>query len=226
MTQAAPGSVGILGGTGPAGRGLGARLAAAGMPVVLGSRTSQRAEEAAGAVLGSPGGKGLPLRGGANEEAAAADLVVVATPFEGAVATVGQLAEVLTGKVVVSMVNAITRVGREFQALVPVRGSVAATLQAELPGARLAAAFHHLPAGELAALERPLDADVLVCADDGATAARVVELVELVPGLRGVRAGTLASANAVEALTAVLLNVNRRYRAHVALRLSGLGGQG
>lgn len=220
-SMGAPRSVGILGGSGPAGRGLGLRLAAAGWEVVLGSRARERADEAAANALA---GAALPLRGGTNEEAAAQAVVVVATPFDGAAATVRALREPLEGKVVVSMVNAITRVAGEFQALVPVRGSVAATLQGVLPASRVSAAFHHLPAGALGALDERLDADVLVCADDDEAGDATVAMVDSIDGLRGVRAGTLASATAVEAITPVLLNVNVRYKAHVAVRLAGLGG--
>ncbi len=216
--MALPGSVGILGGTGPAGRGLALRLAAAGIAVVIGSRDEGRAQEVA-AQLAGPG----PLSGAANRVAASADAVVVATPWEAAAQTAGELADVLAGKLVISMVNALVRVGREFQAVVPVRGSMAATLQAVLARSRVTAAFHHLPAGDLADLARPLDADVLVCADDPAAGEETVALVEAIAGLRGVLCGSLASANAVEALTAVLLNVNRRYKAHSAIRLTGLG---
>src|SRR5579875_1405016 len=122
-------TVGILGGTGPAGRALGTRLAASGTPVVLGSRTEARGAEIAREVRAAWPGRALALSGGSNAAAAAADLVVVATPWEGAASTVIELAEALAGKVVVSMVNALARFGREFHALVPVRGSVAATLQ-------------------------------------------------------------------------------------------------
>lgn len=219
-------AVGILGGSGAAGRGLGLRLAAAGWEVVLGSRAVERAEEAAQLALEGAGGSSLALRGGANEEAADQEVVVVATPFDGAAATVRTLRRSLEGKLVVSMVNAITRVAGEFQALLPVRGSVAATLQGVLPASRVSAAFHHLPAGRLADLGERLDADVLVCADDAGAAEATVAMVEAIPGLRGVRAGSLASATAVEALTPVLLNVNIRYKTHVAVRLAGLGGEG
>jgi NADPH-dependent F420 reductase len=214
------GAVGILGGSGPAGRGLGLRLAASGWEVVLGSRARERAEEAA-ASAGQAAG--VTLRGATNEEAARLPYVVVATPFDGAPATVRALKEHLEGKVVISMVNAMTRVAGEFQALLPVRGSVAASLQSILPKSRVSAAFHHLPAGTLAALDEVLDADVLVCADDEAAGEETVAMVDSIPGLRGIRAGTLASASAVEAITPVLLNVNIRYKAHVALRLAGLG---
>ena len=91
-----------------------------------------------------------------------------------------------------------------------------------LPDSTVTAAFQHLPARELAAIDEELGADVLVCADDDDGARATIGLVESMPGLRGVLAGSLASANAVEALTAVLLNVNITYRSHVSLRLEGL----
>jgi len=214
--------VGILGGTGPAGRALGTRLAANGVEVVLGSRSAERGEEIAAEVRGEWPDLALLLLGGSNLDAASCDIVVLATPWDGAVATALELASALEGKVLVSMVNALTRIGREFQALVPVRGSIAATVQAVLPATEVTAAFQHLPARELGAIDQELVSDVLICADTTAAAQRTVELVETMPGLRGVQAGSLASANAIEALTAVLLNVNIKYKSHVALRLEGL----
>jgi 8-hydroxy-5-deazaflavin:NADPH oxidoreductase len=214
--------VGIIGGTGPAGRALAARLAISGPEVIIGSRAADRAEEAATELREAWPTLALNLRGGENAEASDADIVIVATPWEGAVQTIIDLKDALDGKVVVSMVNALTRFGREFQALVPVRGSIAATMQAAVPGARITTAFQHVPAGPLADLEHPIECDVLICADDADAAQQTAALVEVVPGFRAVRAGSLASANAVEALTAVLVNVNIRYKAHVALRLLGL----
>jgi NADPH-dependent F420 reductase len=214
--------VGILGGTGPAGRALGTRLAANGLEVVLGSRSAERGEEIAAEVRAEWPDRTLLLLGGSNLDAGSCDIVVLATPWDGAVATALELAPALEGKVLVSMVNALTRIGREFQALVPVRGSIAATVQAMLPATEVTAAFQHLPARELGAIDHELVSDVLICADTNSAAQRTVELVEMMPGLRGVQAGSLASANAVEALTAVLLNVNIKYKSHVALRLEGL----
>lgn len=214
--------VGILGGTGPAGRALGTRLAANGVEVVLGSRSLERGEEIAAEVRAEWPDQVLLIRGGANEDAAACDLVVLATPWDGAIATVNELASALENKVVVSMVNALTRVGREFQALVPVRGSIAATVQAALPNTIVTAAFQHLPARELGAIDAQLVADVLICSDTAEGARQTAELVEAMPGLRAVQAGSLASANAIEAFTAVLLNVNIKYKSHVSLQLEGL----
>ncbi len=215
--------IGILGGTGPAGRGLGLRLAAAGREVVIGSRDQERAATLADGLRAAWPDRALTIRGASNKEAAEAELVVVATPWEGAVATVLALADQLAGKVVVSMANALTREGRELLAVVPPRGSVAASVQAALPDALVAAAFHHLPATTLEQLTAPLDADVLVCSDHREATTATVALVDAVDGLRGIDAGGIAQAAPIEAFTAVLVSVNIRHRAHTTVRLVGLG---
>src|SRR5271169_5879673 len=156
--------VGILGGTGPLGRGLGLRLAAAGVSVTIGSRHPGRAAEVVGA-LHDAWPRQLSLVGAANEDAASRSLVVVATPWDAALATVGSLSSHLEGKVVVSVVNGLVKQGREMHALIPPRGSMAAAVQAALPGAQIVAAGHHLPAAELEDLDATLGADVLVCSD-------------------------------------------------------------
>ena len=126
--------VGILGGTGPAGRGVAVRLADAGIRVTLGSRDAERAAKVAGDVVARWPDSDLALEGSDNAGAAAADLVIVATPWDSAVPTVRSLREPLAGKVVVSMANALVKEGREMLALMPPRGSVAAAVQAALPG--------------------------------------------------------------------------------------------
>ncbi len=219
-------TVGMIGGTGPAGRALAARLAASGAEVLLGSRSAARGEEVAAEVRGRWPDRSLTLSGASNDEAARAGIVVLATPFDAAAETVAALADALAGRVVVSMVNALSRVGGELHALVPALGSVAATVQSVLPRSEVTAAFQHLPAKHLAARDRELRADVLVCASTARAADATGALVESVPGLRAVHAGSLASAGPVEALTAVLVNVNIRYRSHVAVRLEGLRAEG
>ena len=154
--------VGILGGTGPAGRGLTVRLAAVGADVVIGSRDADRAAAVARGLVEAWPDHHLTIGGASNEATAESDLVVVATPWDSALATVRPLASALDGKVVVSMANALTKEGREFLALVPPRGSVAAAIQAALPGSLVSASFHHLPASEMEKLTTPLTADVLV----------------------------------------------------------------
>lgn len=215
--------VGIIGGTGPAGRGLGLRLAAVGMAVGIGSRDPARAAGVVGEMtqLWSARLEGT-IRGVGNDDAAGAKLVVLATPWEGAVQTVSELAGPLEGKVLVSMANALVREGREMLPLVHPRGSVAAAVQAALPRTSVAAAFHHLPAREMADLDSGLIADVLVCADDPDATAQTMSLVERIEGLRPLDAGSLSQAAAIEAFTSVCVTLNIRHRAHSTLKLAGI----
>jgi NADPH-dependent F420 reductase len=214
--------VGILGGTGPAGRGVGVRLAEAGVRVTIGSRDAGRAQHVAGEVMAQWPALTPALDGADNAGAAAAELVVLATPWDSAIATVRALREPLAGKVVVSMANALVKEGREMLALLPPRGSVAAAVQAALPESLVAAAFHHLPASEMENLESGLEADVLVCSDHAAATVATVELVERMRGLRPLDAGSLNQAAAIEAFTAVCITLNIRHKAHSTLRMAGI----
>ncbi|MCL4446599.1 MAG: NADPH-dependent F420 reductase [Actinobacteria bacterium] len=214
--------IGILGGTGPAGRGLAARLAASGVGVVLGSRDERRAELIAGELsLSLPKGA-IGVEGASNEEAARAEIVVVATPWESTTSVITPLEPLLVGKVVISMVNALQKEGREMLALIPPRGSVAATIQATLPQSLVAAAFHHLPASEMLNLDSGLSADVLVCSDHREAIDKTIALVDRMEGLRGLNAGSLHQAMAIEAFTAVCITVNIASRAHSSVRMSGI----
>jgi 8-hydroxy-5-deazaflavin:NADPH oxidoreductase len=215
--------IGILGGTGPAGRGLAVRLAASGDEVVIGSRDAERADSIARELTAAWPEHSLAVSGSSNEETAATDLVVVATPWDSAIATVKPLASTLDGKVVVSMANALAKQGREFLALVPPRGSVAAAIQAALPGSLVSASFHHLPASEMQKLTTPLVADVMVCSDHAEATEATVALVDRIEGLRGVDAGSLAQAAPIEAFTAVLITINIRHKVHAAVQLAGYG---
>ncbi len=215
--------VGIIGGTGPAGRGLGLRLAAVGMSVAIGSRDPDRAasvvEEMTAVWSGRLEGT---IVGVGNRDAALAKLVVLATPWEAAVRTVSELADLLEGKVLVSMASALVREGREMLPLFHPRGSVAAAVQTALPGTKVAAAFHHLPAREMADLDSGLIADVLVCSDDPEATSETMSLVERIDGLRPLDAGSLSQAAAIEAFTAVCVTLNVRHRAHSTLKLAGI----
>jgi NADPH-dependent F420 reductase len=219
--------ISVLGGTGPAGGALALRLADVGHDVTVGSRAAERADQAVEELLQRWPGRSLSIRGGGNEDAAAsAEMVVVATPWDGAASTAAAVADALAGKVVISMANALTRLGSELVALVPPRGSVAAAVQAAAPEALVAAAFHHVPAHELADLDHPVDCDVIVCADRPEAARLTAELVDSIPDLRALRAGSLSAAAATEAFTAVLLQVNRRYKTRSTIRLHGIDTSG
>jgi hypothetical protein len=197
-------------------------LAEVGVRVTIGSRDAERAVRVAGDVAGRWPGLTLPLEGADNVGAAAAELVVLATPWDSAVATVRALREPLAGKVVVSMANALVREGREMLALIPPRGSVAAAVQAGLPDSLVAAALHHLPAAEMEDLESGLLADVLVCSDHPEATAASVAMVERMRGLRPLDAGSLSQAAAIEAFTAVCVTLNIRHKAHSTLRMAGI----
>jgi 8-hydroxy-5-deazaflavin:NADPH oxidoreductase len=214
--------VGILGGTGPAGRGLALRLADAGVQVTIGSRDAERAHGVVEELRTRWADRTLALSGSDNLGAAAAELVVVATPWDSANATVRALREPLVHKVVISMANALVKEGREMLALIPPRGSVAAAVQASVPESLVAAAFHHLPASEMENLESGLEADVLVCSDHPEATAATVALVERMRGLRPLDAGSLSQAAAIEAFTAVCITLNIRHKAHSTLRLAGI----
>ncbi len=198
------------------------QFAGIGMNVMVGSRVLERAEEAVATLKAKWPSRDLALAPGRNEDAAGADLVIVATPWDGVLSTLAPLEEALRGKIVVSMANALTRMGQEMVPLLPPTGSVTVAVARALPASRVVGAFHHLPAGPWSDLDHIMDSDVMVCSDDRAARREVVELVDRLPGLRGVEAGGLGSALAIEALTAALLEVNRRYKTHAAIRLTGL----
>lgn len=214
--------IGILGGTGPAGTALAARLASIGYPVVIGSRSKYKAMEARDEQIAKFPVLAEMLAYGDNAEASQCELIVIATPWDSAATTVQENAIALRGKVVISMANALVRVAGEFQPLLPPRGSVAAHVQAAVPESRVVAAFHHLPAKELGHLGEPIDSDVLICSDDADALATVSEIVAKIPGCRPLDAGELSNATAIEAFTAVLLQLNVRYKTRVAPKLTGI----
>ncbi len=215
--------IGILGGTGPAGSGLAARLASIGHPCVIGSRSKYRAMEAVDELVGKWPQLAELLEAGDNAAAAECDLVVIATPWDSAASTAQENEEALAGKIVISMANALVRVNKEFQPLVPPRGSVAAHVQAAVPRCRVVAAFHHLPATELGCIDQPIDSDVLICGDDpDAVRDGQRRSSQGFPGCRPLDAGELSNATAIEAFTAVLLQLNVRYKTRVAPKLTGI----
>ena len=209
--------IAVLGGTGEQGRGLARRLALAGLEVVLGSRDGARAAAAA-AELSAAG----EVSGADNAAAArAGDIVVVAVPWDGHRELLASLVDELDGKVVVDCVNPLGFDGKGAYALPVEEGSAAQQAQALLPGSRVVGAFHHVSAVLLLdeTVER-IDTDVLVLGDDREATDLVQALVDRIPGMRGVFGGRLRNAHQVEALTANLISVNRRYRAHAGLRVT------
>ncbi|MBI1376870.1 MAG: NADPH-dependent F420 reductase [Frankiales bacterium] len=207
--------VGVLGGTGEQGRGLAVRLADAGQRVVIGSRSQDRAQAAAAEI-------GRGVTGADNAQcAASADVVIVAVPYDGHRDLLASLAAELDGKVVVDCVNPLGFDKQGAFALAVEEGSAAEQAAAVLPGARVVGAFHHVSAVLL--LDEgvaQVDTDVLVVGDDREATDVVQALAGRIAGMRGVYAGRLRNARQVEALTANLISVNRRYKAHAGIRVT------
>ena len=207
--------VAVLGGTGEQGRGLARRFALAGVQVVLGSRDAARAQAAAEALPGQ-------VSGADNAAAArAGDVVVVAVPWDGHRALLESLVGELAGKVVVDCVNPLGFDKQGAYALPVEEGSAAEQAAAVLPDSRVVGAFHHVSAVLLLdETVTQVETDVLVLGDDREATDLVQALAGLVPGMRGVYAGRLRNAHQVEALTANLISVNRRYKAHAGVRIT------
>ena len=214
--------IGILGGTGPAGKALAARLASVGFDVVVGSRSKYRAMEVVDNLLERWPDRSLAIDAGDNAGAADTEVVVIATPWHGATQTAASVEDKLRGKIVISMANALTKMGKEFQPLVPPRGSVAASVQAAVPQCLVAAALHHVPAKELGDLRAPIESDVLICSDHASAVETTSEIVAKIPNMRPLNAGELAMATPIESFTAVLLQLNMHYKTRVAVKLTGI----
>jgi NADPH-dependent F420 reductase len=217
-------SISVLGGTGALGRGLALRLARHGHAVVLGSRDAARAQASAEELCLTLGAAGVEGRidGADNDEAAAAaDIVLLATPWDESGDSVAALASALAGRLVVSCINPLGFDAQGPHGLPVKEGSAAEQIAALLPDSTVAAAFHHLSAPSLADLDKDLSGeDVLVCGNDAAARARVVELAAAVTGRPGVDVGALRQARVLEPFTAVLIAVNKRYKTRAGVLLT------
>jgi len=212
-----PTTVGVLGGTGDQGLGLARRLAMGGVEVVLGSRSAERAEAAAAPLAE----EGLPVRGADNATAAGADAVIVAVPYDGHAGLLRSLAGELAGKVVIDCVNPLGFDKQGAYLLDVEAGSAALEAQQALPDSTVVAAFHHVSAKQLADPDvTAVDMDVLVLGDVRPATDMVQQLVGRIAGMRGIYAGRLRNAKQVEGLTANLISVNRRYKAHAGVRVT------
>ena len=216
-------SVGILGGTGPQGRGLAYRFARAGQRVLVGSRSAERGAQAAAELSALPGVEASTVDGGDNRFACTADIVIVAVPWEGHADLVAELAPALAGKLVVDCVNPL---GFDKQGPFPLavpEGSAAQQAAALLPDSTVCAAFHHVSADLLGDPEvGAVDLDVLVLGDDREATLLVQALAGRIAGMRGVFAGRLRNAGQIESLTANLIAINRRYKVHAGIRVTDL----
>jgi 8-hydroxy-5-deazaflavin:NADPH oxidoreductase len=215
-------TVAVLGGTGEQGQGLAYRLASAGVHVVIGSRDAERAIKcAAGLAARIPSDH---VEGAANDYASArADIVIVAVPWAAHEPTLRALIEQLAGKLVIDCVNPLEFDERGPRSIDVPHGSAAEQAAAILPRSTVVGAFHHVSASMLMDPQvTDLDMDVLVLGDDRTATDTVSRLADLMPGVRGVFGGRLRNAGQVEAFTANLIAINRRYKARSSIRITGI----
>jgi len=207
--------IGVLGGTGEQGRGLARRLAMAGQTVIIGSRDAARAATSAQEI-------GVGVTGLSNEDCSrAADIVIVAVPWDGHSTLLESLKDALVGKIVVDCVNPMGFDKQGAFALRVEEGSAAQQAAAILSDSTVVAAFHHISAVLL--LDETVDSidtDVLVLGDDRTATDLVQALAGRIPGIRGVYGGRLRNAGQIEALTANLISINRRYKVHAGIRIT------
>jgi hypothetical protein len=213
-------AIAIIGGTGTLGSGLARRLAAAGYPIIVGSRSTEKAQEAAGA-LSVPAGS-EPPRGATNAAAAAAgEVVMVTVPWASQAQILDEIAPHVTGKLVVDTTVPLVP-PKVARVQLPPEQSAALTAQKRLgPGVRVVAAFHNVAAHKLQK-DEAIDCDVLIFGDEPKDRAVVVAITKAA-GLRGVHGGPLVNSVAAEALTSVLIGINRNYKVDGAgIRITGI----
>lgn len=210
----------IIGGTGSLGTGLAKRWAAAGFAVILGSRSRDKAQEAALQIV--PGNGAPPVRGEDNLEAArAGEIVIIAVPYSNHDAILEEIKEAVTGKIVVDAVVPLVP-PKVSLVQMPKEGSASVIAQARIGDtARVVSAFHNVGAAKLLS-DGPIDCDVLVFGNDRAARDTVIAITETI-GMRGIDAGPIANSVAAEALTSILIGINRRYKVDGAgIRITGL----
>lgn len=214
-------TIAILGGTGPEGAGLALRWAAAGYPIIIGSRDAGRAETAAAELRSKVAGANMT--GAANRDATErADIVVLSVPYAGQAATLADVAPALQGKI---LITAVVPLDPAAKRRVPNMAEGPAAVQAQKQlgdGVKVVAAFQNVGAHQLQDPEAEVDCDVLVCGDDRAAKDQVIALAEA-GGMRAWDAGPLANALVPEGLTSILININIRYKSKGAgIRISNV----
>jgi hypothetical protein len=213
-------TIAIIGGTGAEGGGIALRLAKAGHRVLIGSRDAAKAKTAAAELATLAGGE---IAGDSNRAvASAAEIVILTVPYAAQRPTVEEIRDILVGKILVDATAPLVppRVNR---VQLPAGGSAVAAIQASLgEQTRVVSAFQNVSAEKLRHLGRPVDCDVLVCADDAPARQAVIDLIATM-GMRGIDAGPIANSAAAEALTSLLIWINRKYKVPSAgIRITGI----
>ena len=211
----------FVGGTGPEGLGLAIRFAASGHHVVIGSRSTERGEEGAAKVAEAV--PGATVGGGENAAAVeGADVVFLTFPYSGQALTLEAIGGALDGAIVCDVVAPLAFVRRKGAVALDVDGNSAAEeAAAALPNARVVSAFQNMSAEKLMELDKPVEADVLVCGDDQEAKAVLIGLANEIDGVRGVDGGALGNSRYVEMLTSLLINLNRVHKTQTSIRIAG-----
>ena len=214
-------TIALIGGTWAEGKGLGLRWAVAGHPILIGSRDIERAATAVTELRATR--PGVHIEAMTNKEAARqADLAIVAIPYEGLTDTLTDLQSELAGKIVVSVVAPLV-FGKDGVGSIQVAaGSAALECQTLLPESIVIAAFHTISAQDLLHLERTIDCDVVVCGNNLEAKQEVMDLATKIPGVRPLDGSTLDCARYIEDLTALILNLNRKYKGHAMVKFIGI----
>ena len=213
--------IGFIGGTGPEGRGLALRFALTGEEILIGSRDAARAQAAADSVREIA--PSISIGGGLNADVAErSDTVIIAVPYAAQKPTLEALTEELRGKLIINVIAPLAFSKGVASAIRVEAGSAALEAREILPDAIHTAAFHNVSAQELLIPDRPLDTDIVVFGDDADAKSKVIALAATIKGARGVDGGGLENARYCEDLTALLLNINRIYKAHSMIKIVGI----
>jgi hypothetical protein len=222
--------IAIIGGTGDQGKGLALRWAKKGFEIIIGSRDPERARAAsaeARAMLEASGANNINLDAATNADAAAsAQIIVLTIPFAAHISTLKEIREkIQTGSLIVDVTVPLEPAvgGKPTRVLGVWAGSAAEQCRELAPeGVQVVSAFHNVAADSLADLAREVECDIIVCGDDKEAKQRVRPLVAAIPGCRYVDGGPLANSRTVEAMTALLIGFNIRYKTHTGLRITGI----
>ncbi len=212
----------FIGGTGPEGTGLATRFAKSGHAIYIGSRSEERAAETVAKIHEAV--PGADLYGGPNWDGALkADFVFVTVPASAHAELLTELAEAIEDKIVVDTVVPMSFEGDDGPvAAMPEAGSAAEEAASLLPDAKVISAFHHLDAGQLQRVDRPMQGDVIVCGDDEPGKKKVMSLVEEINYVRSLDGGQLRNSRYSEQLTVLLVHINKIYKAHTGIRVTGV----
>jgi 8-hydroxy-5-deazaflavin:NADPH oxidoreductase len=213
--------IAFVGGTGPEGLGLAMRFARSGNAVFIGSRTEERAAEAVAKIQETV--PEAEIYGGFNWEGAAkAEFIFITVPFAGHDDVLRELAEHIEDRIVVDTVVPLEFGDDGPSPTPPPEGSAAQSAQAILPNAKVVSGFHHLDAKALQKVDKPMQGDVIVCSDHKTAKKKVMALVEEIEYVRSLDGGALANSAITEQITVLLIHINKIYKAHSGVRITGV----